>query len=175
VVFACFRIEQLYQSIVEYRIGAQHALYFSVITEMLIQLRDLCKLAEQIGVFLKWSDEIVASPYYSNITELITFFRDGFCHSHGFHSRLIPTDKNTIMKSVLPGKCTGTAPLHLEIDLSNPYQDDTAIFLGGNRIFLFRHIGRAFEELRASFVKAGIVGSPHWSQLLRQHHPLSSQ
>ena len=164
VGFACFRIEQLFQSLVADRIGAQHVLFFSVVTEILIQLRDLTSLASDIGTTLLWSDDIARCAYYSNVTELITFFRDGFCHSHCFHSRLIPTDRNTITKSILPGKQTSKLS---GIELSNPYSDDTAIFLGANRIFLFRHIGRAFEELRQTFVNAGILGSPHWSELPR--------
>ena len=157
--FACFRIEQLLQALVAYKIVAQHALFFSVITELLIHLRDLCSLASKppVNIKLTWTDDITPCKSYSDITELIAFFRDGFCHSNAYHAAL-PGNKYSLQRAIIPRK---------------PYSDDTAIFLGENRIFLFRHIGRAFEELRASFVSAGIIGSPNWSKLLPPHDPLA--
>lgn len=158
VGWACFRIEQLFQSIAAYEISAQHPLFFSAITEILIHLRDLCYMAAQppANVTLTWSDDIKPCASYSNITDLIIFFRDGFCHSTASHSALTPGNKYSIFKSVQP---------------KAPYQDDIAIILGSNRIFLFRHMGRAFEELRTGFVDAGIVGSPYWTKLQRPPEP----
>jgi len=163
-VFACFRVEQLLQSAVFNPIKPQDVLLWSAIIEILIQLRYLCDLASSIGVTLSWSDDIAPCKDYSHITGLIKFFRDGLCHSDTSHSRSIATDKNTLARSVLPEKHSHTIS---GVELSNPYADDVAIFLGANRIFLFRHIVRAFNELRQSFVKAGIVGPPHWSNLLQ--------
>lgn len=158
---ACIRIQQILGSKEFVAMETVHPLFRSGIIELIIHLRDLLRLSDGLDKQLTWSNDITPCNDvggYKNVEELIVFFRHGVVHSHTWHRRF--------------GSKTG-APVNLiaygrkgwiikvgDRAVGSDYDDDVAVFIGHHRIYLKRHMIRAFHELQQTLRRAGIDAGP---------------
>lgn len=156
LVGECQRVEALSRSQVFFPVvDTGHVLFWSVITEILIILRDLCWFADKMNARLGWKDDLIPDSSCPDVTALITLFRDGLCHSHTYH-RFVNRDLKMVgVRNIVHGtnasiKISGT-------DLQCEYNDDFALFIGKERLYLKRHIVRAFRELLGIFEREGLI------------------
>ena len=92
-----------------------------------------------------FTDDVLINGYVKDVTDLITAIRDACCHIDSF-KRNFDENGNTGSHNIIYGK--GIA---LNIDglvLGSDYEDEIAYIYGKNRIYVRRHIIRAFEEAK---------------------------
>ena len=173
VEMECERIDEL----VKAGVTPRNVWFQSVVIEILIHLRDLCAAAERLGEPLRWSDDITPCKFYSNITDLIIFCRDGFCHSHTYHRCVAgtgPEDEISMVWNVVTGRGSGLAMMRGKlVTLESSYPDDTAVYLGAHRIYLKRHMIRTFDELLAVFEKRRVLSESFMQLHRRPNRPQS--
>lgn len=124
---------------------AGHPLYRAAFVEMLIALRDLMYKTEKYASRISFTDDVKVTDKITDVTGLIKYVRDALCHpdidNHYLESGNIKATFNVVF-----GK--GALLKMGDFEQSNPYQDDTCFFFGSQRIFLRRHILRAYEEAK---------------------------
>lgn len=129
--------------------NAGHALYRAAFIEMLIAIRDLMFKAEKYASRISFTDDVKVTENVTDVTALIKYVRDALCHpdidNHYLENGNIKGTFNVIF-----GK--GTLLKIGDFEQSNPYQDDTCFFFGSQRIFLWRHILRVYDEAKARLV-----------------------
>ncbi len=140
------RIQQLLNSGIFKQANSGHVLQRSAFIELVICLRDLLHKAERYACRVAFNDDVLINEYVKDVTDAVTAVRDACCHIDSFKhvfddhgnrgSYIVAYGKGTFMK---------IGPLELKSD----YADDIAVFFGTNRLYLKRHIIRAFEEARA--------------------------
>jgi hypothetical protein len=88
-----------------------------------------------------------------DITDLVKIFRDACCHVNSGKRKI---GKNFGISFVFQ-KGIGQHIVTDEVKLECLYEDDKSYFMGGNKIYLKRHIERAYEEVKAFFQPLLIV------------------
>jgi hypothetical protein len=119
----------------------------ATLTFFLINLNDLLQKMDSVGHRLEFSDDIHEVCNAKDVTDLINNTRNAGCHlNSGNH--LLNTNKITfcIVRGYFP-----TAFLIKGVVLGSDFADDTAVIFGSNRVYLRRHIRRAFEAAKAFF------------------------
>ena len=125
--------------------NSNHPLFLSGLTELLIRLRDLLSKSEKFAKQVSFQDDVIINGKVTDVTGLVVFVRDALCH--------IDSDKHNhdevqarISFNVIFGRGRlaqlGTA------SIESQYDDDVAFFFGPQRLYLRRHILRAFDEAR---------------------------
>ena len=122
-----------------------HPFLKSAFIEVLICLRDLMWKVEHYSSRIAFTDDIVATPKVKDISDTIKFVRDALCHPEIEHHFLVP-DKIKATFNVVYGK--GTLLSVGSVTQSSDYEDDVCFFFGAHKIYLNRHIRRAFEEAK---------------------------
>jgi hypothetical protein len=123
---------------------------FALTTLILIHLNDLLQKASSENQRINFMDDIHSGSSASDVTDLVALCRNAACHNG---SSLVKTDAGAFKYVVVkPGMPTSmfSAP-NVPQQLGCDYTDDEAIFFGNNRIYLHRHIVRAFEEVVSYF------------------------
>jgi len=156
----CTRVEKLLSSGVFLNAvtGEPNLEFWSVIIEILINLRDLCWFADKAGLRLSWKDDLSADTACKDVTGLIEFCRDGLCHSHTYHRFIDRENEISGIRNLMFGK-----GIHSKIngaELRSDHDDDIAIFIGKERLYLKRHIVRVFRELLEIFQREGLISKP---------------
>jgi len=124
--------------------NARHPLMRSAFIEILICLRDLMAKTNNLNLRIDFTDDVLISPDVKDVTDLIKFVRDALCHIDSKNHFVAPGIKATF--NVAYGK---TIMLTVdEFDIASDYDDDVCFFFGRHRIYLKRHIVRAFEEVK---------------------------
>lgn len=123
--------------------NAGHPLVKSAFTELMICLRDLMAKTEKYGTRISFTDDMVATPEVFDITELTTFIRDALCHV-GIYNHFIVPNRVKASFNIVYGK--GTLANVGGIEFTSEFQDDVCYFFGIHKIYLKRHILRAFAE-----------------------------
>lgn len=118
----------------------------SALTELLILVRDLMEKAKKYAEPVEFTDDVNITNKVSNVHQLIKFVRDAICHvdsenrNHdGWNARLsfnIVYGKYTLLKSC-------------DVEVRSDYDDDICFFFGDQRLYLRRHIVRAYEDAKA--------------------------
>ncbi len=85
------------------------------------------------------------NEYVHDITDAVTAVRDACCHIDSY-KRLFEVGGGRGAYNVIYGKATLAKLGNLE--LRSDYVDDIAYFYGKNRLYINRHIVRAFKEAR---------------------------
>ncbi|MDV7187925.1 hypothetical protein R3X25_11590 [Lutibacter sp. TH_r2] len=123
----------------------------SVLTEVLIELRDLLKKSDKyLGKRINFKDDVIEDKRFNvyDVDDLIKFFRDCVCHSHipqlKFDNNRFKIHFNRITKKEVFSTWGGVV-------IENKYDDDIAFNMGSNVIYLKRHIERAFKEVEDIF------------------------
>jgi hypothetical protein len=140
------RIQELLRSGIFDQANARHLFQRSAFIDLVICLRDLLHKAEQYATRVAFTDDILTNEYVKDVTGAITAVRDGCCHINSF-KHLFDDRGNRGSYLVAYGKVNLMKIDDLE--LKSDYADDMAVFYGKNRLYLKRHIIRAFEEARA--------------------------
>lgn len=142
------RIREILNSGIFRPSNAMHPLTKSAFTELMVCLRDLLHKTDTYGTRISFTDDIVVTPQTKDITALVNFIRDALCHLHIYHHWVVP-DRIKASFIVLYGKRTHAPflPDH-DIVLVSEYADDTCFFFGLQKIYLRRHILRAFAEAK---------------------------
>ena len=112
----------------------------------MICLRDLLSKTEKYAKRISFSEDVMTNEYVHDITDAISAVRDACCHINSF-KRLFDDKGNRGSFIVNYGK--GNLFKINDLELKSDYVDDIAFFYGKNRLYLKRHIIRAFKEARA--------------------------
>ena len=123
--------------------GSTNILQASAFIELIICLRDLLHKTEKYAKRISFTDDVITNEYVCDITDAVTAVRDACCHINSF-KRLFDDRGSRGSFNVIYGKST-----FMKIgdpELTSDYEDDIAFFYGTNRLYMNRHIVRAFKE-----------------------------
>jgi len=137
------RIEQLFGCGILNRENAGHILQVSAFIDLMICMRDLIYKTEKYVRRIDFTDDVLINEYVTDVTGAITAVRDACCHIDSF-KKLFDDNGNRGEFMVAYGKTK--LALIGDFDMKGEYEDDTAIFYGRNRVYLRRHVLRAFNE-----------------------------
>lgn len=109
---------------------------------LMIDLRDLVWKSEHFaGKRIAFTEDIIPFRKVTDVTDLITYVRDAAVHNTSGNSRV---EQGKLSFLVGMGKVN---MLQLgELALSSDYEDDICFVFGPAKIYLKRHIIRAFTE-----------------------------
>ncbi|WP_122602901.1 hypothetical protein [Pseudomonas viridiflava] len=109
---------------------------------VLISLRDLMFKVEKYSSRIDFSDDVTQLGNVKDVSGLIKFVRDALCHPDSDNHYLENGVKATF-NVVFGAGCIADYGDYRQESL---YEDDICFFFGRHRIYLRRHIVRAFEE-----------------------------
>lgn len=125
--------------------SAGNVLFRAAFIETLVLLRDLMYKAEKYATRISFVDDVQITDRVKDVTELIKYVRDALCHpdsdNHYLEAGNIKASFNVIFGAGIILKMPN-------FEQSSPYSDDTCFFFGSRRIFLHRHILRAYTEAK---------------------------
>ena len=125
-----------------------HSPYFQpCITQVLIELNDVLQKAAKKNLRVDFIDDIPQATNAKDITDLINDCRNASCHVPS-GTRIFENNKFTFC--VISGY-NPQAMMINETALGCDYHDDIAIFWGNTRLYLVRHLFRAFHEANVVF------------------------
>ena len=124
----------------------QHPLRGSAFIELMICMRDLLSKTEKHAKRIDFCEDIVVNSYVKDVTDAVTALRDACCHIDSFkrNFNVVGIHGAHGAFNSIAGK--GTLMQIGDLKLTSDYDDDVAFFYGTNRLYLKRHIIRAFEE-----------------------------
>lgn len=118
----------------------------SALTELLILIRDLM---EKVKLFadelIDFTDDINIKDNIQNVSEAITFVRNAVCHvdSKNHNHDMC----NARLKfNIAYGK--GTSIKLGDVEMKSDYEDDVCFFFGHQKLYLKRHLERAYLEAK---------------------------
>lgn len=127
--------------------NARHPLKQSAFTQLMICLHDLLQKCKKSKVPVEFTENVDITADVSNITDLIASIRGAVCHitsnTHQLHDEGGKFTFNTNYGAGTFGVIGG-------IEIRSDFADDVCFFFGKRRIYLNRHIIRAFEEAKAN-------------------------
>jgi hypothetical protein len=127
---------------------ARSPFFKAAFIEVLINLRCLMYKAKTFSAKIDFTDDVKIEGKVVDVSELITFVRDALCHLDLKHHHV--NDGGRVSFNVSFGKrCTISG---LDYRHESLYEDDVAFSFGEQRIYLKRHIIRAFEEAKSKLI-----------------------
>lgn len=140
------RIDTLLSCNIFAPVNKTHPLLFSAFIELMICLQDLVSKASTAGARINFKDHIYSNPgKEGDVTALISDIRACVCHIQSPKHRA--SNKNIVISfNVMYGKGIWT-PVK-EVSLESEFEDDTCFFFGEHKIYLGRHIVRAYKEAK---------------------------
>ncbi|MGL4739359.1 MAG: hypothetical protein ACRC41_00930 [Sarcina sp.] len=114
---------------------------------MLILLRDLMFKSEKYATKVNFTDDVITNAKIKDVSDLIIFVRNALCHPDSSNNYLI-NDNIKATYNVIYGK--GTFMKIDDITIASDYDDDICFLFGPQKIYLKRHILRAFEEAKTN-------------------------
>ncbi len=139
------RIEELINCGIFNQENSGNILQMSAFIDLMICMRDLMHKTEKYAQKIDFNDGILTNNYVNDVSDAIRAVRDACCHIDSF-KRNFDENGNRGSYNVAYGKCNFMKIGELE--LNSEYEDDIAVFYGANRLYLKRHIIRAFEEAK---------------------------
>lgn len=137
------RCSEIFESGIFGNKTVRHPLFEPAVTFVVIHLSDLLQKANFDGRRVSFADDMVVSDSVSDVTELLRVCRNAVCH--------IPSGEHLI--DIGKFSFCGVAGNHPEAFLMNEttygcdFEDDIAVFFGGTRLYLRRHVMRALDEI----------------------------
>jgi hypothetical protein len=144
-----YRIEELLSCGIFEPHPYRNILQSSAFIELMICLRDLLYKTEKYAQRISFTEEVLTNDYVHDITDAITAVRDACCHINSF-KRQFDYHGNRGSFNVIFGK--GTLAKIDDLELKSDYEDDIAFFFGKNRLYMNRHIIRAFKEAKVALM-----------------------
>ncbi|RPJ81810.1 MAG: hypothetical protein EHM18_16450 [Acidobacteria bacterium] len=123
--------------------NAGHPLFKSAFIELLICLRDLMYKAAEYATPIDFTDDVTIQGKVKDVSSLIKYVRDALCHVDSNNHYIDAGMKASFNVQFGRGRMKVGA-----LEQVNPYPDDTCFFFGTQRIYLKRHVLRAFDEAR---------------------------
>lgn len=110
--------------------------YFSVITEILIHLRDLLYKLDAMGNRVDFKSYIDHQPEKGilDITDLIKYFRDAACHNDSDNRR---TSKGNLFAG--------------NVFAGSDFKDDITLLMGDSKLYVKRHLVRLYQTVLQRF------------------------
>lgn len=141
----------LSSGILEAHNDAAETLWTAAFRELLICLRDLLSKAERFSSRVAFNDDVVADPKHKivDVTDLVRFARGIAGHPETSDDE-IPNLGVKLSFCRIRGK--GTLLQVNNLKLGSEYEDDICFLFGAHRIYLRRHLFRAFEEAKAKLL-----------------------
>jgi hypothetical protein len=140
------RIEELLSCGIFEPRNSGNTLQSAAFIELVICLRDLLHKTEKYAKRISFADDVMTNDYVHDITDAVTAVRDACCHIDSF-KRHFDDRGNRGSFVVVYGK--GNLAKIGDLELRSDYADDIAFFYGKNRLYINRHIVRAFKEAQA--------------------------
>ncbi len=101
---------------------------------------------EKYGSRIAFTDDVLVTETVKDVSDLIKYVRDALCHpdsdNHYVEKGNIRASFNVAFRKGVLYKTRGW-------EQANPYADDICFFFGRQRIFMNRHIRRAYKESMA--------------------------
>lgn len=126
-----------------------NVLFRAAFIELPIAMRDLMYKSEKYSSRIDFTDDVQEKDQVSDVSDLIKYVRDAMCHPDSPHHYIeqgnikatfnVAFGKANLMKIGAFKQCS-------------EYADDVCFFFGSQRIYLKRHVTRAFEEAKAMLV-----------------------
>jgi len=145
------RITQILKCDIFSQQNCRHPLLQAAFIELIIRLRDLLYKCDKFDGRVNFSDDVVYLKYkdyygkekeVKDITDAVAYIRNAACH---IESELNFLDPNIIfIFNVAYGKHNIISTP--KKNLTSDYGDDVRFFYGEQKLYLKRHIIRAFEE-----------------------------
>jgi hypothetical protein len=142
------RIEELLNSEIFLPKNSGNIFVRSAFIDMLVCLRDLISKSEKYSSRIDFDDDIIKTDKIKNISDTIRYIRDAVCHLHVnrySNKRNVRASYNIIYGKGSLMKVGGFA------QYSN-YKDDVCFFFGEQKVYLRRHIIKAFEEAKKNLL-----------------------
>ena len=137
------QISQLLESGIFNSNNAGHPLQKSAFIDLMICMRDLMFKTEKYATRIAFTDDVLTNNYVRDVTDAITAIRDACCHIDSFKKNF-DENGNRGAYMVAYGQCN-LLKIN-DFEAKGEYEDDAAIFYGRNRLYIKRHIIRAFQE-----------------------------
>lgn len=126
--------------------GSENPLFQSALTELLIRVRDLLAKAEKHAKRVSFADDVTAKGNVRDVTDLIAFVRNAVCHIDSPNHDHDELQARITFNTVFGKACLAQIG---ETRIESNYPDDIAFFFGHQRLYLKRHLVRAYEEASA--------------------------
>jgi hypothetical protein len=143
------RISQLLACGIFSPVQRSNLLQQSAFIDLVICLRDFLAKSEKYGHRVAFSDDVMLNEYVKDVTDAVTAIRDACCHIDSFKRHF---DDHMNRGSYLVAFGRANLVKFGDLELKSDYADDIAFFYGANRLYLKRHIMRAFEEAKSHLV-----------------------
>jgi hypothetical protein len=127
--------------------GAKSPLYLSALTELMIRLHDTLGKASAAGCPIDFVDDVMVRGDVVGVRSLVAFIRNAVCHISSGNHKHDEADAR-ISFSTCHGKCC-LAEIN-GVRIEGEYPDDVAFFFGPQRLYLVRHVVRAYKEARSA-------------------------
>jgi hypothetical protein len=141
------RIETLFQCGIFLPENSQNPLVRSALAELLIRVRDLIAKSKKYSSPVEFSDDVNTTNEITNVSDAIKFIRDAICHidsdNHNHEecgarmSYNIGYGKRNLIKIG-------------DVEIKSDYEDDVCFFFGSQKLYLNRHLKRAYKEAKAN-------------------------
>jgi len=139
------RVEELLSCDIFQPRNATHTLLRSALTELLILVRDLIAKSKKYGQPIEFVDDIAITETVKNVSDAIIFVRDAICHVDSY-KRNHPACNARLSFNFIYGK--GTFAKIGDVEIKSDYSDDVCFIFGDQKLYLKRHLTRAFEEAK---------------------------
>lgn len=139
------RIEELLECGIFERQNSRNPLVRSALTELLILVRDLMAKAKVFAEPIEFSDDVNVTERVKTVSDAIKFVRDAICHVNS-ENRTHEELSARLSYNIAYGKTNLVKTSGVEI--KSDYADDVCFFFGNQKLYLRRHIMRAYEEVK---------------------------
>ncbi|MEN3325865.1 MAG: hypothetical protein V7638_672 [Acidobacteriota bacterium] len=164
LISAMERVDLLLATDIFSRANQNHPLLQSAFIDLLICLRHLTWKSDREGFRVSFTDDLVLTAMVKDVTDAIKVVRDALCHPDSDHSHVIKGrakrrgERSTefgqgeVRFVVVYGKIPAAIRLPGELTIGSEYDDDVCFWFGTNKLYLKRHILRAFEEAKRNLI-----------------------
>jgi hypothetical protein len=142
------RIDELIGTDVFLPKNIKNPFVMSAFIEVLICLRDLMYKTEKYSERIHFDDDIVKTKDVQDISDVIKYVRDALCHLDSdkhYSEQGCKASYNIMYKK-------GCLLKSGNFEQVSDHDDDVCFFFGTQRIYLKRHILRAFNEAKAKLL-----------------------
>jgi hypothetical protein len=140
-----YRLDEILSCGILSKENAGHILLRSAFIESLIALRDLMHKTEKYAERISFNDDVQTTTKINDVTDLIKYVRDALCHPDSDNHYVEKGNIKASYNVMFGAGCLLSLP---NFEQSSPYADDVCFFFGTQRIFLLRHVLRAYEEAK---------------------------
>lgn len=125
--------------------NSQNPLVRSALTELLILVRDLMAKAHLYAEPVTFTDDVVITDKVKDVSGAIKFVRDAICHIDSVNHKHDMFNAR-LSYNIMYGQCNMVKIGDIEI--KSDYDNDVCFFFGSQKLYLRRHLIRAYEEAK---------------------------